>query len=380
MKKVAWLLPSLLEGSGGHRTILHHAKMLEDHGYECHIFFENTSALNTRAAIQSLLGFDFKHIYNSWEPAKTIPAVAAIATIWYSAKFVRDLKNVRHRCYFIQDYEAYFNPMGSGYLMAENSYTYGLTSISIGRWLAYKLTTEYHSPIAFFDFCADTTTYKPLPGLSKKRQVCMIYQPEKPRRCSELGIEALGIVKANRPDVEITLYGSKTKGQVWFDHRNLGLLSTIDCNTLYNESTVGLCLSSSNPSRIPFEMMAASLPVVELYRSCTLYDLPNTAVSLCEQTPESLAQGIIDILDNPQKRESMAQAGYNFMKDRNSRHCEQQFLQFFDRVISGEEMPSLPLPDAFPHIPIRANRHLNTASRPPRKKSLLKKIKSFISS
>ena len=79
-----------------------------------------------------------------------------------------------------------------------------------------------------------------------------------------LGIEALGIVKFLRPDVKIYLYGSNIKGNVWFEHENLGIIPLEKCNALYNKCEVGLCISSSNPSRIPFEMMAAGLPVVDL--------------------------------------------------------------------------------------------------------------------
>ena len=100
------------------------------------------------------------------------------------------------------------------------------------------------------------------------------------------------------PKVKIYLYGSSqsAKGSIWFEHEHLGLLKLYDCNELYNRCAVGLCLSSSNPSRIPFEMMAAGLPVVELWRENNLYDLSPKAVSLSDQTPESLAEGILRLL------------------------------------------------------------------------------------
>ncbi|MBL8965319.1 MAG: hypothetical protein JNK70_14845, partial [Phycisphaerae bacterium] len=72
------------------------------------------------------------------------PADMVFATIWYSARVVRDLGFSCIRCYFVQDYEALFHPMGSAHVMAENSYRYGLHHISIGRWLPARLSERFN--------------------------------------------------------------------------------------------------------------------------------------------------------------------------------------------------------------------------------------------
>lgn len=337
MAKIAWFVPSLLEGSGGHRTILHHAHMLQSCGHEIFIYLEN-DARDSTALIEKLFSFRFPHVFNGWHRAVDMEFDMAFATIWYSAKFVRDLRGCRLRCYFVQDYEAYFNPMGDAYLMAENSYKYGLSSITIGRWLAAEIRNKYTSRVDYFDFCADASVYHDL-AVPRKDQVCFIYQPDKPRRCAELGVEALGIVKARRPETKIVLYGSIQKGSIWFDHEHLGLISLDKCNALYNESAVGLCISSSNPSRIPFEMMAAGLPVVELYRDCTIYDLPPRAVQLADQTPEAIAEAIISLLDDGERRREMSAAGRDFMRERGNDRCESQFLNFCKTLLTTGKCP-----------------------------------------
>jgi hypothetical protein len=93
------------------------------------------------------------------------------------------------------------------------------------------------------------------------------------------------------PDVKIYLYGSSINDSLWFEHENLGLLDLASCNELYNKCSVGLCISSSNPSRIPFEMMNAGLPVVEVWRVNNLYDFNEEAMLLCKQTRKVLLQG-----------------------------------------------------------------------------------------
>ena len=325
--RAAWVLPSLIEGSGGHRTILQNVQYLIRKGYECDVYVEdkgevkNSEELRRQAETlfgkhdcRFILGYDIQGEYD-----------IIFATAWFTAKVVRDCNSKAVKAYFIQDFEALFNPMGDGYILACNSYGYGLKPVTIGRWLSHKMQTEYHTPSRYFDFCADRRIYRPLPEAKKEHAICFVYQPDKPRRCSVLGIEALGIVKFLRPDVKIYLYGSNIKGNVWFEHENLGIIPLEKCNALYNKCEVGLCISSSNPSRIPFEMMAAGLPVVDLYMENNFYDMPNEGVRLANTTPESIAQALIEILDYPETAAEMSEAGKRYMADKDLEHGFEQF-------------------------------------------------------
>lgn len=325
--RAAWVLPSLIEGSGGHRTILQNVQYLIRKGYECDVYVEdkgevkNSEELRRQAEIlfgkhdcRFILGYDIQGEYD-----------IIFATAWFTAKVVRDCNSKAVKAYFIQDFEALFNPMGDGYILACNSYGYGLKPVTIGRWLSHKMQTEYHTPSRYFDFCADRRIYRPLPEAKKEHAICFVYQPDKPRRCSVLGIEALGIVKFLRPDVKIYLYGSNIKGNVWFEHENLGIIPLEKCNALYNKCEVGLCISSSNPSRIPFEMMAAGLPVVDLYMENNFFDMPNEGVRLAHTTPESIAQALIEILDHPEQAAQMSEAGKRYMADKDLEHGFEQF-------------------------------------------------------
>ncbi len=336
MATVAWLVPGLLEGSGGHRTILQHAYDLQQRGHHCVLYMEDGEArseASLKKAIRQMFGFDFGHVRVGWSNVQ--PADMVIATIWYSARVVRDLPFPCVRGYFVQDYEAQFNPVGDAYLMAENSYRYGLHPITIGRWLPAVLQENFDVPALHFDFCADLDMYRRLPGVTRERAVCFIHQPEKPRRCAELGIEALGIVKYHMPDVKIYLYGSRAAGRVWFDHENLGLISLEACNDLYNRCQVGLCISTTNPSRIPFEMMAAGLPVVEVHRDNTRYDFPEAAMLLCEPTPESLALGLMTRLNDPAQAEAAGEAGMRFMQTRPIACGLDQFAAAVETLLAG---------------------------------------------
>ncbi|MCC6429210.1 MAG: glycosyltransferase family 4 protein [Phycisphaerales bacterium] len=343
--KIAWLMPPLIEGSGGHRTILQNAQALIDRGHECHLFVEHPEShgpesdhpdlVSIREQLDKYFGYDDPNIRLGFQIPPGFDLI--FATAWYTAAFAY-WAPVPRKAYFVQDYEAMFMPMGDGYLMAENSYRLGLTPVTIGRWLTHKLAADFGSFGSYFDFCADHEVYRPLPAARREKAVVMICQPEKPRRCPRLGIEALGIVKHHMPDVKILLYGSKDRPQVWYDHEWHGLLDVRGCNELYNRAGVGLCISSSNPSRIPFEMMSAGLPVVDIHRENNLYDQPDSAVLLAGPRQEDIAAAIIEVLSDDARREHMAINGLKFMAHRSLEFGYMQFIQATERILAGREI------------------------------------------
>jgi hypothetical protein len=128
--------------------------------------------------------------------------------------------------------------------------------------------------------------------------------------------------------------------EIPFEAESLGIISVDECNKLYNKCKVGLCLSASNPSRIPFEMMAAGLPVVELYRENNLYDLPDGGVCLAESSPAGIAYTLLKLLGDESKLKAMSSTGYKYMKDYP---LEKGFLQFeasVDKLINNEAVDS----------------------------------------
>lgn len=314
-KKIAWIIPHPGKGSGGHRTIIQNVNALIKAGYECDLFFEEDGISTSNSVREKInnwyeectagvfVGFNFQKEYD-----------LLFATGWQTIDFAKKLP-AKKKAYFIQDFEPWFFPVGDQYLITESSYRCGFLPVTIGKWLSHKMQYEFNTPAKYFPFGAALDVYKPLDNIKKENAICFVYQPEKPRRCDIIGLRALKLLKAMRPDVQIYLYGSNIPAQFDFECQNLNIIPIEQCNELYNRCKVGLCISASNPSRIPFEMMAAGLPVVELYRENNLYDLPDKGVLLAEPTPEAIASAIIYLLDNPVVAQNMSDFGKNFMKD-----------------------------------------------------------------
>lgn len=338
MSSIAILAPSPIKGSGGVARIYAYAKALNLVGHQCDVYVFDSGNRNV---------FELKKDASNFYSVDDIDIVGGIklnkdynliiATRWDTAKIVRDMAGEK-KAYFIQDFEACFNPVGDGTIFAENSYLYGLEAITYGRWLALKLHSEFGNMPNYCNFATDLTTFRvqqSMKGRIKNNPaICFIYQHDKPRRCPQLGIEALGIVKNLRPDVELYFVGSNESPQLWYDYTNMGMLTIEGLNALYNKCHVGLCLSSSNPSCNAFDMMAAGLPSVDLYRENNLFDIPSGGVLLAHQTPESIAEAILYLISNPEILLNMSDFGIDFMKSRSSINEVKEFISIVDNIIA----------------------------------------------
>ena len=355
---VGWFIPPLIKGGGGHRTIFQNINALVSAGYECHAYIEPGNLQNEKGlfvAVEEDFDCSGVKVHSGFNVERPLDLLFATASS--TAKQVKDCSIAAKKVYFIQDYEALFYPMGDNYILSENTYKFGLSAVTIGRWLTRKLKTDFMANSWFFDFCADLEVYRPITNVHREKAVCFIYQPEKPRRCAQVGLESLSIMKRLRPNVKIYLYGSRDMlHNVSFEHENLKLLSIEECNSLYNRCSVGLCISSSNPSRIPFEMMASGLPVVDIYRENNIYDMPDQGIVLAEQSPESIAKAIIEILDDDKKQESMSEFGIKFMSKRPLEKGYQQFVEAVTQVLDADRSTEEDLKPMYKSKPVVAAR------------------------
>ncbi|WP_353677084.1 rhamnosyltransferase WsaF family glycosyltransferase [Rosettibacter primus] len=335
-KKVAFIVPNLIEGSGGIRTIINYMNYLIEKDYECHAYVEGKSNIfHLIEEAENYFGVNEIIFHSGWKVDEPFDLV--VATIWYSAKIVADLPFNCHKAYLIQDFEALFNPMGDAFLLAENSYQYGLYHLTLGRWLPTILNEKFSVYSRYFDFGADKNIYYKDDSVKKEElSIAFIFQPEKPRRCYQIGLSALKILKSELPDIKIYLYGSNEKVDIPFEHINLGILKLHEIRKLYNQCSVGLCISSSNPSRVPFEMMACGLPVVDVYMNNNLYDFPEQGVLLAQPFPNSIAKALKMILLDNNLRRDMSNGGINFMLYRDMKSEFEKFAEAVDSIFNND--------------------------------------------
>jgi glycosyltransferase involved in cell wall biosynthesis len=220
-----------------------------------------------------------------------------VATSWATAYVVFNAACAGKRFYFVQDFEPYFDPVGSYGVLAENTYRMGFHGITAGKWLTQKLSREYGMQADYFPFGCDTSIYRRDPAC-RRSGVAFYVRTGTPRRGTELGLLALELFARRQPQVQIHLFGERLE-DLTFRCANHGLVNPAKLNEIYNQCFAGLCLSFTNLSLVPYEMLAAGcIPVVndaEHNRAV----LSNAHVRYSQATPHALAAALEDLMRTP---------------------------------------------------------------------------------
>jgi len=318
--KISWLVPGLIIGGGGHRNILRAAYHLSRFGHNIELYFTNTDLTETQLAEAVRTHFyplDCPmHVYQG----KISPADVLFATHWSTVDAaVRAKSEISELMYFVQDFEPAFAPMGTEYVLAENTYRLGLYHITSGPWCEHVLKSQFKADADHFLFPIDTSVYRPRPRVKPEKNIVFFAKPEMPRRCFELGLMALEEVHHLRPGIEIILFGSRHADgkHLRFPATLRSLLPSIeDLAALYANADIGVVFSTTNPSLVPYEMMACGLPVVDLGRPGNEinYAGRRDIALLADPAPAAMARQIIDLLENPEELATRSRNGSSFVK------------------------------------------------------------------
>jgi O-antigen biosynthesis protein len=284
-----------VEGSGGYRNVMSTVKALIDVGFNAEIYVE--AAEGKAVVLDQHLGSMGATVVSGWAAQRT--PTLALATGARSAGYVAKAVRAQRKGYLVQDVESAFHPLSEDSIEAENSYSYGLHHFTIGNWLSHLIRAKYGALAYPAGFGVDTSIYKIAEDVRRKDAICILYQPHKLRRASSRALRAAEIVKRIRPQTTIYVYGSHHSPKLDCEHHNLGFINDLaQLNALYNRCRAGVCLSMSNPSRIPFEMAAAGCRPVDLFRYNNLMDHIDGVSTLAFQSPESIAAAILSALDD----------------------------------------------------------------------------------
>jgi glycosyltransferase involved in cell wall biosynthesis len=140
-----------------------------------------------------------------------------------------------------------------------------------------------------------------------------------PRRCYELGVLMLRELHRLMPEVEIIFYGSKNVdlGALGFPANLQGVLPTIhDLAQSYSNADLGIVFSTTNPSLVPYEMMACGTPVVDLGRpgNEVNYGGRFDAALLADPQPAAMARQVRDLLLDPAARAARSNVGLSLVE------------------------------------------------------------------
>jgi len=314
---VAALVPPFMRGSGGHNTLFTLLARLEELGHTCSIWLydphhrEHASAAVLRRRIVEEfvpLRAPVHRGFDDWAGADV-----ALATGWDTAYAATLLPGCRARAYLIQDHEPEFNATSAESLWAARTYELGLYGISASRWLRDLLARRYGQRGTWFRLGVDHGRYRPRP-VERRRDTVVYYAREyTPRRAVPLGALALEELHRRRPDTRFVIFGQAEELKLPFEYELLGVTSPEVLSWNYAEATAGLCLSLTNYSLIPQEMLACGLPCVDLAGGSTEAEMGRDGgVETAPADPVALADALERLLADEEHWRRRSAAGLAF--------------------------------------------------------------------
>ena len=311
---INWVVPPFGYGSGGHLNIFRFVQFLEEDGFDCRIVVVGEpQPLSASQASKQINEWFFQlnaEVYLGIESAP--PAQITIATSWTTAYYVKAFQSTVHRCYFIQDFEPYFYPLGAEYAWAEATYTFGFFGITAGTWLKDKLAKEFGMRTEAFGFSFDQHIYAPRECTAPTARSVFFYaRPPTPRRGFEMGLLVLNEVVRRLPDVQVIFAGWDISNyHIPFAHQNCGSLSLNELPDIYSQCKAALVLSFTNLSLLPLELMACGTPVVSNRAPCTEWLLNDRNSRLAPPTVDALADALCTVLEDPNEAARLRQGGF----------------------------------------------------------------------
>jgi glycosyltransferase involved in cell wall biosynthesis len=313
---VAVVVPHFRTGSGGHTTIANIVRGLEGRGHRCSIWiFDPAGRSAGPGAFREWFGPFDGPVHGSLEGFDG--AHVAVATGWQTVSAVLQLSGCAARAYLVQDHEPDFYPVSVERLWATESYGQGLHAITAGPWLA-EVARGYGATATAFDLGIDHATYSPRGSAAASPDRVLFYaRTATARRGVPLGLMALAEVMRRRPPTEVVLFGEAAPPSLAFRAGHLGIVNGPALAAAYSNAGVGLVLSLTNYSLVAQEMLACGLPAVELETPSTRAAFgPEPPLELVAAEAQSIADGILRLLENPGLHDARRAAGLLWAAER----------------------------------------------------------------
>lgn len=322
-------------GGGGHQNIFRFIEFLDKAGHTNNVYLYSVyDDMTTEQAAKNVSAYckADKLTFRKYD-GSMVDADAVFATGWETAYPVFNQQTSAHKFYFVQDFEPLFYPMGTNYILAENTYKFGFHGITAGGWLDKVLTEEYGMKCDHYDFGADRTKYV-LKNTNKRKEVFFYARPVTDRRGFDLGLMALELFHKQMPEYTINFAGwDVSEWDVPFPYVNHGAMAIDELPDLYNQCAVALVPSLTNMSLMPLELLASgTIPVVNDMENNRLVS-NNKYIEYVESSPAALAQRMVEVVtrkDLPKHAEKAASS----VSSTGWEDAGNKFLKVLERELS----------------------------------------------
>jgi glycosyltransferase involved in cell wall biosynthesis/GT2 family glycosyltransferase len=317
--RLALVIPPFGRGSGGHNTLFQILTRLERRGHTCSVWLADYH--NERKHVwPGVLRSDIRDFFaplqgpvykgfDAWQGADV-----AIATGWQTVHAVLGLENCRARAYVVNDHEPEFFAASTERVIAEDTYRHDLHCIAASPWLRDLLIERYGASADAFELGVEAEIYHPLEVERRSDTVIYYARHATPRRAVPIGLMALAELHRRLPEVRTVLFGTDKPLHAAFPYEHLTVLSPQQLARLYSEATAGLCLSMTNFSLMPKEMLACGLPCVEL-AGVSAESIFGSAgpVDLAPLEPHAIADALERLIVDGERRQRRSREGIDFV-------------------------------------------------------------------
>lgn len=300
---VNWVMPPMGRESGGHINIFRFILGLEARGIECRVIICLDGiphyAKETEAQLHNNIcewyGPFQGHVYYQDDMPQ---AEITVATGWQTAYLVNQFRGTGHKCYFVQDFEPHFFPVGAEAAFAEQTYKFGFTGVTAGSWLSELLRSKYGMTTFPMSFSYDKSLYYKRERRNKDitRILCYV-RAHTARRGWELMDLALEIINERDPSIEFILAGGAVDlSNSSYTAFNPGSVPVQELGDLYSQTDLAVILSFTNLSLLPLEVMSCGVPVITNKGSNVEWLLSEGGAIFSEPTPTAIADAVIKTL------------------------------------------------------------------------------------
>lgn len=348
MKTATFLFPFIasVPNSGGVRTLLRAVNFLIKKKYSINIEYCNekeTELSHSKQAnilrhriskYKEICNISLLNIVSSEQDTS---ADIYIATGWQTFEKIKYYQKKNKRvAFFCQDLEWKFRVVKqnkSREKLVKSFYDIKIPTFTMSKFLGNYFKDQ--RTLKSTSLNVDTDIYY---NQSRERDgICLYYHPRKAHRLPKLVIELAEGLAKRYPQKTISLYGHSKIPNIGLQNiKYLNTLNNQELANLYNNSELGVIFSTSNPSRIAFEMVACGTPSIEADCEYTNYDMDSNAFIRIDPEYDTVISKIEDLLNNPKKMKRLRAECKIYSKNNFFKNAEEErFLDLLEGLLSS---------------------------------------------
>lgn len=341
---ITFLVPPLVEDSprsGGLRTVFRMIGYLQKNNF--HINIEICGHCNTTTEKQK----ERIDLYNEIDDIDSIPlyfedqktfADIYVATGWQTFLKLNEYQSKnRLTSFFCQDLEFNFEIVQCD--QEREKYTRDFYKSIIPTFTMSKfLATSFQDgrKLASTSLNVDTDIFH-LDGTSKNG-ICLLYDSSKRHRLPQLILKLAVALAEKYPKKKIFLYGDDQMFKLNSkDLKNvfcLGALKPQETAELYKQCELGIIFSTTNPSRVSYEMVACGTPAIEADCEFTKYDMDSDAFIRLNTDLGTIMNKIEELFNNSNEMKRLRGECEIYSKSNFFKNAEEQrFLDFLKNEV-----------------------------------------------